>query len=488
MPSIPSTPSILISNQTSLSELQNFMQGLNKNSELHGKRLEKGTYMLYVSKGKRTGFQQTFSPQTIETRRISARAAILKVAKNSRKTIFRTNLISHIESGLEIQHLPKEKQHLYDYEVIGSKPLVAESFMQELEDAVNAEATDLETSNSGLIESGKSAFPSEAVKALGFHFAKGINAGQTDTCSHYFKDVKNVIYEISPKSSDELAKELFEDGITKEPNIALMDSEDLGILGRCEAEAKVIAEIKEAALENTEQNKFAKLWKKIQEGMDLLPKDKVAYGHFETTSFEFQDSLQEKPINVNVGMRVLGVGVDLDRSFNLVLDGLSKIVTESIQNPDFDLKKAETDVRNLVEERKNFETKLAILQFGANMLTNDGYLKKLSKEMREPLKALGYNMARTANIFNEPHGQYQSLQEVLEAAETDPLEFIAQVCRELEQQEPLAVIADKPPEEIASLLPSANRFVSHQRIERKIEQRAKMRWEEIRRAESQRKA
>lgn len=604
MSSQPSTSWLRIDHNITLSDLYGFTQKLEQKSELHGKRQKDGSYLLYVSKGKGTGFKRTFFPETIEARRISAHAAVLKVTKKSSTAARGAGLVMCIKKDLITEELPTEKQVFYDYEVMGSEPLIVENVIRNLYEAVNSETMQdfktlglqvengkvitpfpyeknndatqafrryekgcqlipryrafnifysadgnggVEQKMSRLFEAGLEGKPekiiaaasefltmmddlgkaavdrnlfknkdftkqfgerqdkilqlgadletlyatfnrpdssyrslyrlavlatnspetftlslnehakidryantgnflkssngpdhaiefraADAVKALGFHITKGRDATRAEQCSHFFKDIKDIISEISPKSSEALCKELIEDGLITEAVPILMEEKDARTFRIFEAEAEVTAAAREKALEDTDQNNFAKLWKKIQHGAKLIPKDKADYRRFEAVSVKYQELLGARLFEVNVGMNVLGVGLDIDRSFNLILDKLGEIVMESSKST-LDIEKAKEEVVNAATKEGDLDQRLDKLKFGARLLTNPGYLKELPKHMRDPLEALGHNMARAVKMFERPDGQFQSLKRVLEAATDDPQGFIKQVRREIAQ-------------------------------------------------------
>ncbi|WP_162574862.1 hypothetical protein [Variovorax sp. PBL-H6] len=389
------TRRISINENILVSDLQKFAGNFDNNAKLRGKINKDGTYSLKIStKGHRTGAKDILF-DTVKIRRNSARAAIARVAIREGNT----DLAKAMKNGMN-----------------SSKEFTIGDLKALLPTAAPQQSVEFNLSSKQSLN--------QAFKTLEFRVTKNKEGNQPITFSNFFKTTKDVIYEISTKSPSAIAKGLKEDGLIEDENLGTMGEADARILNGFIAAENTQASRQEAALKDTEQNKLAKIWKKVQCGIDLIPTKRTPErAHFDKMSYDFSREIAGSELfPVNVGEGILGHGVDIDRSLNLVLIGLGDIVTK-INSGTFDLKKIETQIKDLAGEGK-LDERLKKLEVGAKLLTNDRYLQTLPKDKRVPLGILGVNMVNLVEMFKKPNGQYQSLRLVLESAKKNPQWFI----------------------------------------------------------------
>jgi hypothetical protein len=94
---MPSTHSLPVTTATSAQQLQDFLNNARDESSIHGKTRKDGSFVLYVSKGRGTGFKQALFPKKFEARRLAARQAILDITRASPQQ--NTALYTSIKSG-----------------------------------------------------------------------------------------------------------------------------------------------------------------------------------------------------------------------------------------------------------------------------------------------------------------------------------------------------------------------------------------------------
>lgn len=409
------THRISISENTLLSDLRKFADNLDDNAKLRGKINKDGTYSLKIStKGRGTGVKDILF-DTVKIRRNSARVAISRVAIR--------------EGNLDLAKAMRKGMN-------SSKEFTAGDLKNLLSTAASQQRVEFNLTPEQSLD--------QAFKICEFKVTRNEERHQPITISHFFKATKDIIYGLATKSHDTIAQELKRDGLIKNDNLGTMDAEDRRILNSFIATENERAAQKEANLPNTEHNKFAKLWKKIQFGINLIPPKRTPErDHFEKMSYEFSREMEGHELfPVNVGELVLGHGVDIDRGLNMVLAALGSVANQ-ISSGDFDMEETRTLIKNLAGDPK-LDLRLKKLEFAAKLLTNDRYLQTFPKEKRLALGILGVNMANLAEIFKKPNGQYQSLCFLLESLTKNPDGFIEWVRRELGQLSQLPEQPSKP--------------------------------------------
>lgn len=396
-----------ITDATSVNDLKTFTKNLDPNAKLRGKINKDGTYNLKISvKGQGTRVKDVLF-DTVKIRRNSARAAISRVAIREGNM----NLARTMKEGM---------QSSQEFTVADLDALLSTQVRPQ---EVQFHLTPEQSSN-------------DAFKSLEFRITKGATENAPITCSNFFKTTKDIVHGFSPKSPDVIAKELQEDGLIEDANLGTMGKADRKLLNRMIAAEKVNVWFKEATWPtDTEQNKLAKIWNKVEHGIHLIPAKRTAERtHFEEMSYKFSKEIAgHEFVEVNVGETVLGLGVAIDRFVNQMLLQFNEIAIQLCKNPDTnELAKLRTKIQNLGAEGR-LDEQLGKLEFGAKLLTNDQYLNTLPKDKRVPLGILGVNMANLAEIFRKPGGQYQSLRRVLDDAKINPQGFIDRVKREIER-------------------------------------------------------
>lgn len=401
------THKITITDATSVSDLMAFTKELDLNAKLRGKINKDGTYTLKIStKGQGTGVKDILF-DTVKIRRHSARAAISRVAIREGNM----NLARAMKEGMQ-----------------SSQEFTVADLNALLPTQVRQQQVQFRLTPEQLLDN--------AFKSLEFQIMKGAEENTPITCSNFFKTTKDIIYGFSPKSHDVIAKELQEEGHIQDANLGTMGEADRKLLNKIIAAENIQASLKEVALPtHTEKNKLAKIWNKVEHGIDLMPAKRTAErAHFEKMSYNFSRQIAgHEFFEVNVGETVLGLGVAIDRFINQLLIQFSEIVIQlSKDSGVIDLEKLKTKIQNLATEGR-LDEQLRKLEFGAKLLTNDQYLNTLPKDKRVPLGILGVNMANLAEIFKKPDGQFQSLRLVLDDAKTNPQGFIDRVKRKAGQ-------------------------------------------------------